>query len=98
MKLFSGSASQKLSQSVAEKLKTKLRHIEYIRFGDSEIKPVIKEDVRGETVVVIASTSNPVNESYMEFFLLCDALKRSTCEKIIAVMPYYGYARQNQQH
>lgn len=71
---------------------------ELVTFSDSEIKPVIKDSVRGEDVVILQSTSNPVNDAYMEVFLLADALRRSACKRIILVMPYYGYARQNQQH
>jgi ribose-phosphate pyrophosphokinase len=98
MKLFSISSSNHLAQSISEKITIPLSDYELVTFGDSEIKPMVKEDVRGETCVIISSTSNPVNDSYMELFLLVDALKRSAIEKIIAVIPYFGYARQNQQH
>jgi len=98
MKLYAGSRSKILAESVSKLLNLPLSPYELIKFGDSELKPVVKEEVRGENCIVIASTSNPVNDSYMEFFLLVDALKRSAANKIIAVMPYFGYARQNQQH
>jgi len=98
MKLFAGSQSKNLAESISKLLNFPLAQYELVKFGDSELKPVIKEDVRGEDCIIIASTSNPVNDSYMEFFLLVDVLKRSAANKIIAVMPYFGYARQNQQH
>ena len=70
-----------------------------VRFGDSEIKPVVTvEEVKGAHCVVVGSTSNPVNENYMTLFLTLDALRRSGAPKISVVMPYMGYSRQNQQH
>ena len=70
-----------------------------VRFGDSEIKPVVAvEEVKGAHCVVVGSTSNPVNENYMTLFLTLDALRRSGASKISVVMPYMGYSRQNQQH
>lgn len=70
-----------------------------VRFGDSEVKPVVSvEDVTGQHCVIVGSTSNPVNESYMTLFLTLDALRRSGASKITVVMPYMGYSRQNQQH
>ncbi|MBI4137337.1 ribose-phosphate diphosphokinase [Candidatus Roizmanbacteria bacterium] len=98
MKLFAGSQSKTLAESISKQLNIPLSAYELVTFKDSELKPVVKEDVRGEDVVIIASTSNPVNDAYMEFFLLVDALKRSAAKRITAVMPYFGYARQNQQH
>ena len=98
MKLYAGSRSKILAESVSKLLNLPLAPYEIVKFGDSELKPDVKEEVRGENCIVIASTSNPVNDSYMEFFLLVDALKRSAANKIIAVVPYFGYARQNQQH
>jgi len=98
MKLFAGSQSKNLAESISKLLNFPLAQYELVKFGDSELKPVIKEDVRGEDCIIIASTSNPVNDSYMEFFLLVDALRRNAAKRIVAVMPYFGYARQNQQH
>ncbi|MCR4264207.1 MAG: ribose-phosphate diphosphokinase, partial [Candidatus Roizmanbacteria bacterium] len=98
MKLFAGSQSKHLAESISKELNIPLAPYELVTFRDSELKPVIKEEVRDENCVVIASTSNPVNDSYMEFFLLVDALKRGAAKRIVAVMPYFGYARQNQQH
>ena len=98
MKLFAGLQSKKLAESISHELTLPIAHYELVHFGDSEIKPIVKEDVRGEDCTIICSTSNPVNDSYMEFFLLVDALKRGAAKRIVAVMPYFGYARQNQQH
>lgn len=70
-----------------------------VRFGDSEVKPVVDvAKVQGQHCVVFGSTANPVNERYMELFLTLDALRRSGASPLTVVMPYMGYARQNQQH
>ena len=98
MKLFVGSSNEMLGKKVAELSGIPLGRWQLFKFGDSEIKPQIQDAVRGENVIVFQSTSNPVNESYMELFLLIDALRRSACGRIILAMPYYGYSRQNQQH
>lgn len=98
MKLFIGSRSEELGKKVAELTKIPVGKWQLFRFGDSELKPQIQDNVRGEDVIVFQTTSKPVNESYMELFLLVDALRRSACGRIILAMPYYGYSRQNQQH
>jgi ribose-phosphate pyrophosphokinase len=98
MKLFVGSTSQHLGKTISEQSSIPIGKWELVRFEDSEIKPQLQDNVRGEDVVILISTSNPVNENYMELFLLADALRRSACKRIILCMPYYGYARQNQQH
>lgn len=98
MKLFSSPLSRHLASSISDSINILLANYELVTFGDSELKPVVKEDVRGEDCIIITSTSNPVNDSYMELFLLVDALKRGAAERITVVMPYFGYARQNQQH
>lgn len=73
-------------------------HSEVVRFDNSEVRVRIVEDVRDETCVVIQSTSNPTDTNLMELFLFCDALRREQAKKVIVVMPYMGYARQNIQH
>lgn len=98
MKLFVGSSSETLGKKVSELTGIPLGRWQLFKFGDSEVKPQVQDAVRGEDVVVFQSTSNPVNEAYMELFLLIDALRRSACGRIILAMPYYGYSRQNQQH
>ena len=98
MKLFIGSSSENLGRRVSELSGIPIGRWQLFKFGDSEVKPQIQDAVRGEDVIVFQSTSNPVNEAYMELFLLIDALRRSACGRIILAMPYYGYSRQNQQH
>ena len=98
MKLFAGSASQKLALKVGKILGINLSSGEITRFANSEVKVRIKEKVKNEVCVVIQSTANPTNTNLMELFFFCDALKRQEAKKVIAVIPYFGYARQNIQH
>ena len=97
MKIFSGSSNPEFAKKVAESLKTKLGKIHISKFADGEIYVQIKENVRGLHVFVIQSACKPVNENYMELFLILDALKRASAEEITLVMPYYGYARQDRK-
>ena len=98
MKLFSTTASQKLSEEVAKTLGTTLAQSEIIRFDNSEVRVRINEDVSRETCIVLGSSSNPTDTHLMELFFFADALARGEAEKVIAFMPYFGYARQNIQH
>src|SRR3989339_713893 len=98
VKLFSGSAHPKLSQEVAKLLGLKISPSETTRFSDSEIKVTIQEKVKDDTCIVIQPTSNPTDTHLMELFFYADALKRSEAKKIIAYIPYFGYARQNREH
>jgi len=98
MILFSGTAHPKLSKEVAQLLKIKLGKVEIIRFDNSEVRVQILENVEKKSVVVIQPTSNPTNHSLMQLFFFCDALKREGAKDITAVIPYFGYARQNIQH
>ncbi len=141
MKLFSGTASQKLAEEVAKLLKLPqpngrgiltnasselksaeaeniypsrrnltlgkfregglklpLAEAEVVRFGNSEVKVTIKEKVKNQNCLVIQSSSNPTDTNLMELFFFCDALKRQEAKKVIAVVPYFGYAKQNIQH
>ncbi len=98
LKLFSGTSNQPLSQKIADTLNQELSTIEVIRFENSEIRVRVAEDVKHDTCVIIQSTSNPANRSLMELFLTADAMKRQEAHKVIAVIPYFGYARQNIQH
>ena len=95
MKIFSGSASPLFAESVASHLDSLLGNADISRFADGEIFVRIKENVRGDHVFVIQSACPPVNERYMELFLILDALKRASAQEISVVMPYYGYARQD---
>ena len=98
MLLFHSSRNTDFAKKISKATHIPIGRTDFITFGDSELKPHILSDVRNQDVVIVTSTSIPVNENYMEFFLLVDALRRSACGRITAVMPYYGYARQNQQH
>ncbi len=98
IKLFSGSTNYKLSQEVADRLKIHLAKAEIARFSNSEIRVTIFEEVKDQNCVIIQPTANPTNNSLMEFFLFADALKRCQAKKIIGVVPYFGYARQNKEH
>ncbi len=98
LKLFSGTSNPALSEKVAQELKTNLSKVEVTTFDNSEIRVRIEEDVKHDTCVIIQSTSNPTNSNLMELFLMADALRRQEARRVIAVIPYFGYARQDIQH
>ncbi len=98
LKLFSGSANKKLSEEVAKAINTNLAKVEVIRFRNSEVRVRIEEDVKHDFCVVIQSTSNPTDTNLMELFLTCDALRREEARRVIGIIPYFGYARQDIQH
>jgi ribose-phosphate pyrophosphokinase len=95
--LFSGSGSVNLAKEVSKILGIKLGEIELGHFSDGETKVEILENVRGHETYIIQSTSAPTNNNLMELLLLADALKRSSAAKITAVIPYFGYARQDRR-
>ncbi|MDH4257226.1 MAG: ribose-phosphate pyrophosphokinase [Candidatus Aminicenantes bacterium] len=95
MKIFAGSSNLNLAQEVAEFLKVELGKCVLERFSDGEIHFYIDENVRGEDVFVIQSGANEANFHMMELFLMLDAFKRASAERITAVIPYYCYARQD---
>ncbi len=97
-KIFSGSANEKLAADVARYLGKTLGKIEIAKFADSEIRVRVEEDVTDKKVFVIASLSNPVDSHLVELCLIADALKSNDAGKMIAVIPYYGYARQDKAH
>lgn len=97
MKLFTGNSNPALAQKIADYLEIKLGAIEVRRFSDGEIFVEIGENVRGKDVFVIQSTCSPVNDNLAELLIIIDALKRSSAQRITAVMPYYGYARQDRK-
>ena len=97
MKVFSGSSNPHFAQDVAKNLNLELGHLQLSKFADGEIYVQVNENVRGLHVFVIQSTCYPVNENYMELFLILDALKRASAQEITLVMPYYGYARQDRK-
>ena len=97
MKILSGTSNLKLSKDIAKNLKLKLINTNIRRFADGEIYIEINENIRGNSVFVIQSTSNPANDNLMELLLVIDALKRSSAKTITAVIPYFGYARQDRK-
>jgi hypothetical protein len=97
IRIFSGSSSRELSKKIAEHLEIDLSSEQIVKFEDREIFVKSNESVRGCKVFVIQSTSKPVNESLMELLIFIDALRRASAEEIIAVIPYYGYARQDRK-
>ncbi|MBI2641783.1 ribose-phosphate pyrophosphokinase [Candidatus Roizmanbacteria bacterium] len=98
LKLFSGSAHPKLSDEVAKLLKISLSKAEVVRFGNSEVRVTIQEDVRDKTCVLIQPTVNPTDAHLMELLLFCDALRRQEAKYVVGYIPYFGYARQDIQH
>jgi ribose-phosphate pyrophosphokinase len=97
IKLFSGSSNPALAQAIAVQLCIPLSNADIGRFSDGEILVKINENVRGREAYIIQSTSNPANEHLMELVLMIDALRRASAIKITAVIPYFGYARQDRR-
>ncbi len=96
-KLFSGSANPEFAQKIADYLKVKLGEIQVNRFSDGEINVNIKESVRGRDVFILQPTCAPANDNLMELLIMVDAFKRSNAGTITAVIPYFGYARQDRK-
>lgn len=97
MKLISCTSNQPLAEAISAHLRVPLTRASVKRFADQEIFLEIDENVRGEDVFVIQSTSAPANDHMMELLIMIDALKRGSARRITAVMPYYGYARQDRK-
>jgi ribose-phosphate pyrophosphokinase len=95
--IFSGSANKKLAQDICKFLGVKLGDASVDTFSDGEIRVKINENVRGHDVFVVQSTSFPSNEHLMELLIMIDALKRASSQRITAVLPYFGYARQDRK-
>ena len=95
--LFSGNGNRSLSEAISKKLSLKLGDSKVERFSDGEISVKIEENVRGMDVFLIQPTSPPAHENLMELVIMVDALKRSSASRITAVIPYYGYARQDRR-
>ena len=98
LKLISGNANPELSREISAALGIELCDAAVDRFSDGEIRIRIRETVRGADVFVIQPTCPPVNEHLMELLLIIDAARRASARKVIVVMPYYGYARQDRKH
>src|SRR6478752_882629 len=97
MKLFAGNSNRVLAESVAKYLNLPLGKASVRRFADQEIFVEIQENVRGEDVFVVQSTSFPTNDHLMELLIMIDAFRRSSARRITAVIPYFGYARQDRK-
>jgi ribose-phosphate pyrophosphokinase len=97
LKIFAGNCHRKLAEEICDYLGTSLVSSEITRFKDGEINVRIDETVRGADVFVIQPTSPPVNENIMELLVMIDALRRASARRITAVVPYYGYARQDRK-
>lgn len=97
IKLFSGNSNKALAQAIAKELNMQLSDVEVGRFSDGEINVHIGETVRGRDVFIIQSTCQPVNENLMELLVMIDAMKRASAGRITAVIPYFGYARQDRK-
>jgi ribose-phosphate pyrophosphokinase len=97
MKLLAGNSNRTLAQAVASHLDLPLTRAQVKRFPDNEVWVTIDENVRGEDVFVLQSTAYPANDHLMELLICIDALKRASARRITAVMPYFGYARQDRK-
>ena len=97
MMVFSGNANLALSEGIVKKLNMRLGMATVGRFSDGEVAVEIEENVRGKDVFVIQPTCSPTNENLMELLVMMDALKRASASRITAVLPYYGYARQDRR-
>ena len=97
MKIISGNSNRPLAEAIAAYLDTPLTQADVRRFADMEVFVEIHENVRGEDVFVVQSTSYPANDNLMELLVTLDALRRGSARRITAVIPYYGYARQDRK-
>ena len=97
MKIVAGNSNRPLADAISQYLKIPLAKSQVKRFADMEVFVEIQENVRGQDAFVIQSTSFPANDNLMELLILIDALKRSSARRITAVIPYYGYARQDRK-
>jgi ribose-phosphate pyrophosphokinase len=97
LKLFSGNANRALAEEIAQYLHVPLADVEVSRFSDGEVFVQVNENVRGADVFVVQPTCPPVNDNLMELLIMIDAFKRASAHRITAVLPYYGYARQDRK-
>ena len=97
IKLFAGNSNRPLAEAIAKKLNTSLGEVEATKFSDGETSVHIGETVRGRDLFIIQSTSSPVNDNLMELLIMIDAAKRASAGRVTAVMPYFGYARQDRK-
>lgn len=97
LKIFTGNSNPQLAQKIASSAGVELGYCQLSSFADGEVQVEIHESVRGQHVFIIQSTCPPANQNYMELFILIDALRRASAKSITAVIPYYGYARQDRK-
>ncbi len=97
LKVFSGNANPTLAEAVAQSLSIPLGDILVSRFSDGEVRVQIRDNVRGADVFIIQPTCPPVNENLMELLVMIDAFRRASAARVTAVIPYYGYARQDRK-
>jgi ribose-phosphate pyrophosphokinase len=97
MKLLAGNSNKALAEAIAQYLKLPFTKAQVRRFADMEVFVEVQENVRGEDMFVIQSTSYPTNDNLMELLIIIDALKRASAKRITAVIPYFGYARQDRK-
>ncbi|MEK6679584.1 MAG: ribose-phosphate pyrophosphokinase [Nitrospirota bacterium] len=97
LKIFSGNANIALAKGICDYLKTPLGDVTVSTFSDGEIMVQLNENVRGMDIFIVQPSSNPVNRSIMELLIMIDALKRASAYRITAVLPYFGYARQDRK-
>lgn len=97
MKLFTGNANPQLAQKISDYLNLPLGEVEITRFTDGEIFVKVKENIRGRDVYIVQPICKPPNENLMELLIMIDAMKRASAARITAVLPFYGYARQDRK-
>jgi ribose-phosphate pyrophosphokinase len=97
MKLIAGNSNRELAEKIGQHLKLPFTKAQVRRFADMEVFVEVQENVRGEDIFVIQSTSYPANDNLMELLIMIDALKRASARRITAVIPYFGYARQDRK-
>lgn len=95
--LFTGTANEHLGSAVAERLSTRLGRVSVGRFADGEVNIQFLDSLRGKDVYIIQPTSTPVNDHLMELLLMISTCRRASAKKITAVIPYFGYARQDRK-
>ena len=97
MMVFTGNANPALARKVADRLYLGMGNAAVAKFSDGEITVELNENVRGKDVFVIQSTCHPTNDNIIELLLMIDALRRASASRITAVVPYFGYARQDRR-
>jgi ribose-phosphate pyrophosphokinase len=97
LKLLTGNANRPLAEEIAQYLHVPMADAEVTRFSDGEVYVQVDENVRGADVFVIQPTCPPVNDTLMELLIMVDAMKRASARRVTAVLPYYGYARQDRK-